>query len=310
MMDAWFEDLPVIGALSAEAAAAKLEEAGDETGLLLRSMASAQAGEQPRAFRGLPAPWPFQDKPWQYTSHVFGYIANASSQLDQSQPISHAGNIRPDLSLKNERVKITLAGMRAAGYPGSGSRRVLLDFYAQNQLRRDTEHLHFNAAFRIGHQAHAAVLGYPLFVGLTVGSEGVFFKCFTVNVANERDDALLGFLESDAFRSGLKLTQSVQPAIAPLSIMAYNLTKFIAKRRRNIPVQEFYLGLDFATKGIGARLAEGTYIAIQVSEATNALWDRDKWAFDSKNGRVVSRTTEAATIPYNYIMFTVTKHAD
>ena len=42
--------------------------------------------------------------------------------------------------------------------------------------------------------------------GLTVGPEGLAFRCYTVNVKNDQDEALLGFLESDTFRAGLRLS--------------------------------------------------------------------------------------------------------
>jgi hypothetical protein len=65
----------------------------------------------------------------------------------------------------------------------------------------------------------APIIGYPIFIGLNVGSEGVAFKCFTVNVKNDDDEALLSFLESDAFKARLKLVSTMQQAIAPLSGM-------------------------------------------------------------------------------------------
>jgi hypothetical protein len=43
--------------------------------------------------------------------------------------------------------------------------------------------------------------------------------------------------------------------------MALNLTKSIATRNRNVPVQDFYMDLDFSTIATRARLAEGSYLA-------------------------------------------------
>ena len=120
-----------------------------------------------------------------------------------------------DASLKNARIKITLDRLRVASYPGGGLHRVLFDFYAQNQVPGGAEDLHFNATFRVREGEHAAVVGFPIFIGLNVGTEGVAFRCYTVNVANEEDERLLGFLESDTFKSGLRLATTAQPAIAP-----------------------------------------------------------------------------------------------
>ena len=70
-------------------------------------------------------------------------------------------------------------------------------FAAQNQAAEGVEHLHFNAAYRVREGEHAAVLGDPIFVGLRVGPEGLAFRCFTVNVKNDQDEAFLGFLDGE-----------------------------------------------------------------------------------------------------------------
>ena len=49
--------------------------------------------------------------------------------------------------------------------------------------------------------------------------------------------------------------------------MALGLAKTIGKRHRNVPVQDFDLGLDFSTIPLGARLAEGAYLAVQIPES-------------------------------------------
>ena len=68
------------------------------------------------------------------------------------------------------------------------------------------------------------------------------FQFHTVNVANADDEAFLDFLEGDIFKSGLKLATTMQPAIALLAGMALALTESIAKRNRNVSVQDCFLG--------------------------------------------------------------------
>jgi hypothetical protein len=168
----WFDDVPVLGKLPPEQATAKLREAGEED-----AAAVLEAGQQgtTRTF-GMP----FQDRPWQHTAHAFGYLASAPPG---SAPLSiqHAGNIAADPALKNSHIKITLDRLRVAAYPGGGMHRVLFDFYAQNQVPGEVEHLHFNVTCRVHEGEQAAMLGYPIFVGLNVGSEGVAFKCFKIS---------------------------------------------------------------------------------------------------------------------------------
>lgn len=302
----WFDDLPVLGALPPQEAAAKLREVGEvETAAALE----AAPGEVMRGpvFGRRGIRWPFGDKAWQHTAHAFGYLAPAPPGSDPL-PIQHAGNIPADATLKKARIKITLDGLRVADYPGGSTHRVLFDFYAQNQAPGKVEHLHFNAAHRVREGQRAAILGYPIFVGLNVGAEGVAFKCFTVNVGNEADEAFLGFLESDVFKEGLKLASTVQPAIGLFSETALGLTRAIASRNKNVPVQDFYLGLDFSHIATRARLAEGSYLAVQIPETIQTVWDWSDWVYNPVNGRVVNKDDPARLIPYNYVVFSISRY--
>jgi hypothetical protein len=301
----WFDDLPVLAQLPATQAAAKLREIGDE-----KTAESIEATEQTtvgdKHSFGLRNSFNRADKFYLHTAHAFGFIP-ANSNTTGPIPIHHAGNLVPDSALTGARIQIALDRLRVAEYPGTGTHRILLDFYAQNQIGKDTEHLHFNATFRAQQGEEAAVLGYPLFVGLNVGTAGVAFKCFTVNVKNDEDEAALSFLESDVFRKGLALTKTLQPALGPLAEMAYHLTKRIASRHRNIPVQDFYLGLDFGPGPSGARLAEGSYLAVQVPMNQLIVWDWAHWQYNPTSGQVVSTATPTLILPYNYIMFRITR---
>ena len=309
----WFDDLPVLGALPPQEAAAKLREVGE---VEAATALEAAPGEVMRGTtfgkRGIK--WPFGDKAWQHTAHAFGYLAPAPPGSDRGgeevfprlpAPIQHAGNIKAHAKLKNARIKITLDRLRVADYPGGSTHRVLFDFYAQNQVPGKVEHLHFNATHRVREGEQAAILGYPIFVGLNVGTEGVAFKCFTVNVRNEADEAFLSFLESDVFKEGLKLASTVQPAISLFSETALGLTKAIASRNRNVPVQDFYLGLDFSHIATRARLADRSYLAVQIPETIQTVWDWSEWVYNPANGRVANKANPTQLIPYNYIVFSI-----
>jgi hypothetical protein len=89
--------------------------------------------------------------------------------------------------------------------------------------------------------------------------------------------------------------------------MALALTKSIAKRNRNVSVQDCYLGLDFAGTTMGARLAAGDYIAVQIPENLQRVWYWDDWVYDARAGLVVSRADPTALIPYNYVVFGVSR---
>ncbi|MBN1978646.1 MAG: hypothetical protein JW918_14705 [Anaerolineae bacterium] len=301
----WFEDRPILGKLAPEQAAAKLREVGEAAAA--QSLEEAATGEAVAYSIKGPGWWPFRDRAWQHTAHTFGHLAPAPPGSDVLS-INHAGNIAADETLKNGRIKITLDRLRVADYPGSGMHRVLFDFYAQNQVPGQVEHLHFNATYRVQEGEQAAILGYPIFVGLNVGTEGVAFKCFTVNVSNDADEAFLGFLESDAFKAGLQLATTVQPAIGLFSETALALTKSIAAHNRNVPVQDFYMGLDFSAIPMRARLAEGSYLAVQIPELLQSIWNWSDWGYNPTNGQVVKRDDPAQLVPYNYLVFSISRY--
>lgn len=299
--DLWFNDLPVLGKLPPAEAVAKLREIGEiDTAEVLKS-----AGEDLPQTCG--AQSLLGDKPWQHTAHTLGYLAPAPPN-SRDLPIQPASNIAPDLTLKSDRIKITLNALRVAAYPGSGTHQILFDFYAQNQLPDVTEHLHFNSTYRVREGERAALLNYPIFLGLNIGNDGLVFKCLTVNVKNEEDEAAIQFLDSDAFKTGLKLATTVQPAIKPLSEMAIGLTKAIANRRKNVPVQDIQIGLDFSNNPMGARLAEGVYIAVQVTETLTRVWDWSDWIYDTSTGQIVKDYSRDQLIPSNYIAFGISRY--
>jgi len=299
----WFHDLAVIGEMPVQQAVAKLQELGEVEEAA--ALSSVHQGRSPKfGASGL-----FEPKPWQHTAHAFGYVAPGPPG-SQAATIQHAGNMAADISLKNNRIKITLDRLRVAAYPGKGPHRVLFDFYAQNQVPGTIEHLHFNSCYRVLEGQEAGITGYPIFIGLNVGSDGVAFRCFTVNVQNDNDEALLASMESDVFKSGLRLCATLQPAIAPLSAMAVALTRNIAVRHRNVPVQDFYMGLDFTDVRFRARLAVGSYVAVQIPDSLVRVWDWRDWVYDPVNGQIVDKDDAMRLIPFNYVVFSVSAYEE
>ncbi|MGE5674268.1 MAG: hypothetical protein ACM3XM_10325 [Mycobacterium leprae] len=299
---AWFDDLPVIGRMAPEIAAARLRDAG------LHDDANAIEAAAP-IFAGGGGLRLFQPRPWQHTSHTFGYLAPVKeNEAGHALDIAQAGAITPDLRLKNSRVKITLDRLGVIGYPGFGMHQILFDFAAQNQVPGQVEHVHFNAAYRVREGEQAGIMGYPIFIGLNVGEEGIAFRCYTVNVMNQSDEEILQMLDSDVFRSGLKLASTLNPVIAPLSQMALGITRALAQRNRNIPVQDFALGLDFSNVATRARLAEGSYLAVQIPEELEPAWDWREWVYQPTVGQVVKREDPGVRIPYNYLVFSVSRY--
>jgi hypothetical protein len=300
------DDVTVISRMEPRQAAAALRAVGEIDVALALEQAPARPGGRPSSY-GIFDMFSTSPKPWMHSGHTFGFLPQKAS-ASQEHEIVAAGEIDADESLRNSRVKISLNRLHVASYPGGRTHHILFDFHARNQLRRGGEDVHFNASFRVTEGSEAAVVGYPIFVGLGVGAEGVSFKCVTVNVKNEEDERFLAVLESSVFRQGLRLAATAQPALAPLSALATGLTKAIATRHRNVPVQSFQLGLDFQGSRMGARLAQGDYVAVQLPPELRRVWRWDDWAFDPGSGSIVSADDRSA-LPYNYIVFGVTAYA-
>lgn len=300
----WF-DLPVLGAMSPEQAIPRLRAIGEfeVADQFEKARRDLHRGGKPDKWW-----WPFpKNQPWQHTTHVFGHI-RPSLLGNDPQPIHPIEAIEPEEQLRNARITITLNRLRAANYPGRGMHHILVHFGIHNQQAEQTEQLHFNATYRVQEGERAGIQGYPVFVGLHVGSEGIVLKCCTINVFNEQDRALLQILESDTIKMGLRLTNMVQPVIAPFSDMAVNLVKAFTTRHENSPVQDFNLGLSFNTLALGGRLAEGTYLAVQVPEDQWNAWNWEEWVYLPTRGRVVQRCEYQQSIPYNYLAFGISRY--
>jgi hypothetical protein len=301
----WLAGLPVIGSLPPDEAAAKLREVGEDE---LADAVAADAGAAPSAFGVLSRLGIGRDRAWLHTAHTVGYLAPAAGPGTGLLPVRHAADISPDEGLRGAQVKVTLDGLRVADYPGRGVHRIWFDFAVRNQTDQGAEQVHFNATYRVAEGEQAAVLGRPLFTGLQVGGEGIFLQFATVNVANESDEKLLKFLDGDAFKAGLQLLTTSQPALAPFSALAVGLTETVATRHRNVAVQAVDLGLDFSQIALRPRLAEGSYIAVQIPETIQTVWDWQDWAYDRARGRLVSTSQPGELIPYNYVVVSVSRY--
>lgn len=249
-----------------------------------------------------------QDQPWMYATHKFGYIAPRKSGSMKSQPIEHPSAIEPDNTLKNSRINIRLDRLHIEKYPGGGTHNVMVTFAARNQVADTQESVSFSQTYRVQEGQSAGISGYPVFIGLNVGSQGVAFECSTVNVKNEEDQTILAALESSPFQSGLKLLTTAQPAIAPFTEITLGVVKLLAKRNENVAVQKFYLGLDFENSAMGCRLAEGNYIAVQVDDETAIDWKW--WIYKPDLGAIVHKADSSEMLPYNYVIFRVSRYEE
>jgi hypothetical protein len=189
-MGKWFSDEAVLARMSRAEAAERLEAIGENDVALALQSSPPHIGARATSY-GLSDFFSGKAKPWMHSTHVFGFLPTAKTTGGE-QEIFPPGEINADLSLKNRRINITLNRLRIAEYPGRGRRQVLFDFSAQNQLPTGAEDAHFNMTFRADDNALVGITNFPLFIGLHVGNQSAMLRCYTVNVQNDQDEALLG----------------------------------------------------------------------------------------------------------------------
>ena len=90
--------------------------------------------------------------------------------------------------------------------------------------------------------------------------------------------------------------------------MAVALTKSIAGRHKNMPVQDLYMGLDFAKIAFSCSSGRGSYLVVRIPEAAERVWVWDEWVYRPNSSQVVSRGDEAQLIPYNFLVFSVSRY--
>lgn len=314
-ISSWLDDMPVLAEMPARQAAARLREVGENE--VADALEQAAPSGQPSAsqvfgIREMLGLSPVRDQAYMHTGYVLGYLPPSPTTND-SLPIYSASKINANLTLKKAPLKITLDRFYVARYPGGGKHRILLHFSTKNQVRgraKGTEDVHFNATYEVQEGETASVQSSPIFIGLNIGNGGVSFTCFTINVNNEQDRQLLDILNSGVFKAGLKLTSTLQPALAPLSEIATGLVKMMCSRHNNQPVQKFEVGLDFSTIPVRAHLAEGSYIVTQLPADLQRTWNWSDWEYRVDSGLIIKKTDAQLRIPYNYLIFSVSRYQE
>lgn len=305
------EEFVMLGDLSPAEIAQKLREIGDEEAAEFYETRAKEVGS---LYDGVFNP----PRRWLDTQHQYGFIPLFDPDSAQFHKVVSATNILPDDSLKNQRINVRLGWLRVYEYPnplinfGGNIHTVLFTFEARNQVEGGSEPVAFNQTYEARSGQDVAVSGSPIFIGLNVGINGMGFSCKTVNVGNSDDEKLVNAITSQATTTGLSLLTTAQPALAPFISLAKELGQSLAKRSRNVPVQKFWLGLDFERGALGARLAVGSYVVAQVSRANEITWS--DWAYDAETGTIVRTKLapgeDAYVLPHNAIVFRVSKYQE
>jgi hypothetical protein len=272
----------------------------------LREIGDDDAAErlQPRGGTGQAFGLSWGSEVWGHTGLLIGYIP--VEPANRLAPVQNAYTLAPDPSLKGARIKITLERFWVQRYPGRGSHQILCEFTGKNQIRGEQEEMRFALTTEARDGSSAAVSGAPIFLGVTVGQNGIAFEGKTINVRSSDDEEMLTALSSGPFREGLALLTTVQPALKPFVGIAGSLVSSVLKRSKNKQIQHFKLGLDFSANQTSVALRHGSFAVIQCDDK-NWNWQNIAWNVDSQ--QMIRRET-GEPVGYNYIVLRVSPYEE
>lgn len=295
-MQRFFEPDESLGNLPIEVIAEFLRELGDDpTADALKG--SGGTGQGMRALVGF--------RPYLATGQALGYVP--AQVRDDLVPMVDAAEIEADRTIVGTRLKVTLDHFYAAGYPGFGTHRILCDFEGKNQIASEDEPLRFGTTLEVRDGQNAGISGVPIFMGMTVGENGIQFEGRTIYVRNALDDHIMSIFESEAYKRGLSLLDRVQPALTPLAAATGNIIKFITTRKHNRQVFSFAMGLDFDGSATSNRLGYGSYVVVQDSSAERIDWSKLRW--NRRTRQIVDASTGEARTDWNFLVLGVSRYA-
>ena len=287
-----FSSADSLGSLPADQIARYLDEIGDAA----RAQALVEASVQGQNFLRPGAPF-------SATGAQVGFIA--PNGTDTVVDVASAAQLVADTSLIGSQIKISFDRAFVYEYPGVGTHSILCEFVGRNQIKDETEALRMALRFRSADNAGVSTLGIPIFLGLTVGPNGIAFEGRSINVSSSADEFLLEALDGEAFKNGLALVNAVQPGLKPFIALMQGAVKNVVKRTRNTQVHHFNLGLDFSDSATSARLRLGSYV---VSQTNRTDWDWSEFVWDRSSLSLRRRDAGAAAIDFNYMVVGVSPY--
>ncbi len=283
----------LLGARSPDQIAQYLTEIGDLEAALEFTQAAA-SGQSLSLF----------SKPYTQTGMVIGFIPPGGGRVC---PVIGTSQVTADTRLIGKPIKITLDKFYVAEYPGNGKHSILCEFSGKNQVIGEAEPLSFALQLEARDQSAAAIAGAPIFMGLQVAADGISFKGKTINVKSSLDDAIVQALDAPAFKSGLTLLHTAQPALKPLTALSAAIVRAVVSKRKNVEVHCFDLGLDFGRGATSTRLRCGSYIVVQ-TDTQNWDWSQYEWNTDGTALQV--KGNSGLQTDFNYMVFGVAEFSN
>lgn len=210
--------------------------------------------------QGIRVPFVTNDQ-WANSGAAIGFIAEGSSSANELEIVS-ATSMEPDEALRGTSLKITLDRFYVHNYPGVGRHKILCEFTWRNQADSKSEEMRFALTTEANDRSPAPLQSLPIFVGVNLGKDGLSFEGRTINIKNGGMEMLVEALDNPAFKEGLGLLTTVQPALVPFAQLAKGVVSTIEKQGQNKQVFSFGLGLDFSNTATAAKLRLGSYVVV------------------------------------------------
>jgi hypothetical protein len=252
----------------------------------------------------------FAKRPYIHKGLILGYIAPSPVGPANAIPVQGVSKIGVNSGLIGQRIKITMDKFYVRNYPGTGTHKILCEFAGKNQVAGETEELRFALRFEVQDRGSAGITGAPIFMGVTVGKDGISFEGRTVNLSSKNDETILSALDSPAFKSGLSLIEYAQPALKPFTGLAKAVVQSVCTRSNNRQVHNFNLGLDFSDNATSARLALGSYIVVQADPGPDQPWDWSHYVWNADAMSLQPNDPQVLEIDFNYMVFAVRPFSD
>lgn len=248
--------------------------------------------------------------PYRYSNHQVGYITAGPTGFAD---IVEASAITSDPSLRNQRLNINLAFLRAYDYPGRGEHNAFIQFRCSTIGTNPGPDQDFNYTrnFEVNENDAPALKSIQVFNGLFVGSDGIQFNCEVINISNKRDERIARIF--GGLQDGMQILggNDINPAVGMVTDITETALNLVTKENENVQIHDIELGLHFNNNGVDLQLREGTYVIVNVPSCidnTPFIWDWTKYKFDKSRGMFVkSSDNTPVLLKFNYVVFTITK---
>ncbi len=174
---------------------------------------------------------------------------------------------------------------------------VLFHFYVKTKKQS----VNFIKYLRLRKNDYASTKNKPIFDSIDIGDDGLTLKIKIINLKNDHDEKLLGFLKSKEIDVTLNIITKASPIINIVSHMALGITKAVLKySKKNHIVQEIDNTFNFSQSPLAIKFRQGSYIFIQIPKEDLKDWKWDDWEYNGT--QIVNKGNNKLTPKYNYLI--------